>query len=231
MDIFVGFGYNENDKWIKEDVIPMITAFGINVVSGEAMEGLVLKDEVIERIKKADGLLAFLTRRKEMGPGTDTYITHRWVIEELGIAINNNIQAVEIREQKVDNQGGIAGAMQHVLFNIENKESLYLQLSSILNRWKAKHLSRRIQLLPSEIVTVIKPSMFPYIKCKYRYMVGNKEYEYQTTTLKRLPAGLCMDIQDIPSEDAFIEIVIQGQGIDYRTIFEPLYMKVMLQTD
>jgi hypothetical protein len=39
MRIFVGFGYNERDRWIRDMVFPLIPAFGDEVVTGEEAYG------------------------------------------------------------------------------------------------------------------------------------------------------------------------------------------------
>ena len=63
MKVFIGFGYNENDKWIEHLVIPLVEALGCEVVTGEEMQGERLSDGVIERISDSDACIGFLTKR------------------------------------------------------------------------------------------------------------------------------------------------------------------------
>ena len=39
MRIFVGYGYNERDKWVEDYVLPLLVAFGCEVVHGKAVYG------------------------------------------------------------------------------------------------------------------------------------------------------------------------------------------------
>jgi hypothetical protein len=39
MKIFVGYGYNERDKWVEDLVFPRIEAFGDRPVSGQEIFG------------------------------------------------------------------------------------------------------------------------------------------------------------------------------------------------
>jgi hypothetical protein len=64
MNIFIGFGYNNNDQWIKELVFPLVHSFDASISTGEDLHGEIISQEVFERIKKADGVLAFLTPRR-----------------------------------------------------------------------------------------------------------------------------------------------------------------------
>lgn len=46
MKIFVGFGYNDRDKWIRDLVFPIIRAFGHEVLTGEEAYGDILPEYV-----------------------------------------------------------------------------------------------------------------------------------------------------------------------------------------
>ena len=39
MRIFVGYGYNERDKWVEGYVLPLLVAFACEVVHGKAVYG------------------------------------------------------------------------------------------------------------------------------------------------------------------------------------------------
>ena len=48
MRIFVGYGYNERDKWVEEYVLPLLVALGCEVIHGRAVYGGALPDEVMK---------------------------------------------------------------------------------------------------------------------------------------------------------------------------------------
>ena len=59
IEIFVAFGYNERDKWIRELVVPVIRAFGDEAVSGEVIYGDTLPDGVKEQLRSSQAIIAF----------------------------------------------------------------------------------------------------------------------------------------------------------------------------
>jgi hypothetical protein len=57
MKLFVAFRYTEQDKWIKELVIPLIETLDIGVLTGENIHGQIIVEEVREMIKKSDAMI------------------------------------------------------------------------------------------------------------------------------------------------------------------------------
>lgn len=106
MRIFVGYGYNERDKWVEDYVLPLLVAFGCEVVHGKAIYGGALSDEVIKAIRTADAMIGFTTRRESVAAGQ--YRTHEWVVQALSAhAQDPRIPWVEIRKEGVISPGGI----------------------------------------------------------------------------------------------------------------------------
>ena len=66
-------------------------------------------------------------------------------------------------------------------------------------------------LLPPEFSDAIKP-VAKIAKCFYRFLYKAKEYEPEETKLVRMQGGYGIIIKKIPSEEAQIEITIQGLG-------------------
>jgi hypothetical protein len=81
MRIFVGYGYNERDKWIEDYVFPLLVALGCDVVHGKSVYGGALPDEVMKAIRTSDAVVGFTTRRELVAAGQ--YRTHEWVVQEL----------------------------------------------------------------------------------------------------------------------------------------------------
>ena len=81
MKIFVGYGYNDRDKWIEEHVFDLIRAFGVEPISGKEIYGEQLEDGVRRQIRECDAFLGFTTRRDKLQDGR--YTTHRWVTDEI----------------------------------------------------------------------------------------------------------------------------------------------------
>jgi hypothetical protein len=110
MRIFVGYGYNERDKWVEDYVFPLLAALGCEVVHGKSVYGGALPDEVIRAIRTSDAAIGFTTRREPDGAGG--YRTHEWVVQELLTAHGQDprIPWVEIREDGVRSPGAILDA-------------------------------------------------------------------------------------------------------------------------
>src|SRR5881394_3460130 len=107
MRIFVGYGYNERDRWIEDYVLPLVVDFGCEVAHGKAVYGGALPDEVMKVIRTSDAVMGFTTRRESVAKGQ--YRTHDWVVHEL-LAANSQdprIPWVEVREDGVISPGGI----------------------------------------------------------------------------------------------------------------------------
>ncbi len=223
MNIFVGFGYNDQDLWVKELVIPLIQAFDVKVITGEDLHGQIISQEVTDRIKNSDGLMAFLTRREVLQSGKFT--SHRWVYDELTTAISSNIPSVEIREKLVDAQGGLPGDRQRIEFNLDDKASLLVELAKVLSMWKRNLKPRRLLILPGDIVQDARPFINKdTLKCTYQFMNGSKESpEYNAKPFK-VGQGLCVDINHVPSEEAMVQVTIKGPTFEWSSGYESVQL-------
>lgn len=229
MKVFVGFGYNDTDKWIAELIIPFLKELGCEVETGEQMQGENLSDGVITRIKDSDVCLGFLTRRGN--PNNDgIYATHSWVISELAVAVTAKKPIFELRETKIDPQKGMIGDKQHYEFT--DRSLLMLELAKFISKEKAKLVYKTMILLPKEFTDEVKPSV-KFTKCSYRFLHKAKFYDPEETTLEKLGQGqFGIIIRKIPSEEAQIEITVEGPGIKWSSDFISVgLINVNLQKD
>lgn len=209
MKVFIGFGYNDNDRWIDQLVIPLVEALGCEVVTGEEMHGEKLSDGVIERISDSDACIGFLTKRGRESNQDGTFPTHRWVIEELTTALNKGKPIYEIREKGIDTQKGIIGDRQRLDFDDTNK--VLLEVVKFVMKEKNRLSTKIFMLLPPEVLNDIRPHLANGdITCSYRFMYKTKYSELEATNLERFQGGYGLIIKKIPNEDALIEIKIKG---------------------
>lgn len=89
MRIFVAYGYNERDDWIKKYVFPIIQAFNDEVVTGGELYGDQITDGVKQMICQSDAVIGFTTRRGNSN-AEGKCRTHRWVTDEITFALANN---------------------------------------------------------------------------------------------------------------------------------------------
>lgn len=219
MKIFVAYGYNERDKWIPNLVFPIIKAFGDEVVTGEELQGEQITDAVIREIKQSDALMAFVTRRQKIDKVRWT--THRWVTDEISNALAFSLPVVEIREVGVDEQGGIVGDRQRIIYNESDRDKCLVEIVKTLGRWHSSD-SVEMQLLPEGCVQAIRPLLRnPSLRCTYKildYSSGTQGSEIPTPILPK-EGGLFVRAQNVPRR-SYIQIRVECSGKSWGSNFE-----------
>jgi hypothetical protein len=218
MKIFVGFGYNDRDSWIPDFVFPLIRAFGCEVVTGEDMPGEVISDEVRRRVESADALIAFRTRRGDPDAG-GVYRTHRWVEDELTYALGHGLQVMEVREEGVDDQGGLLGDRQWMLYRKEERDKLLVELAQAIGDW-SRSVSVTLQLLPPSFVDEIRPLLRAAgFRCTYTLLEGSRESEPEQVQVRPIKGGLFIEVKGI-SPQSLIQVSIEGNGMRWSSDYE-----------
>ncbi|UCI32132.1 hypothetical protein [Mesorhizobium sp. B4-1-4] len=216
MRIFVAHGFNERDRWITDLVYRLIRSFGDEVVSGEIIDG-VITETVRNNIRTSSALLGFATRRVEIADGMWT--SHRWVLDEIATALAVPIQAVEIREQGVDPQEGIAGGHQRISYEEEKRDECLVRIAEFLHEWH-RNISVTLQLMPDERVQEIWPiHRKPEFRCFYRVRLNGDELPLQPTSVTPIGQGLFVEAKRVP-KDALVQVVIEHQGRSWVSAYE-----------
>ena len=217
MRIFVAFGYNPRDHWIEEMVFPLIEAFGSEVLTGEEMQGEQLSQGVLERIGNSDALIAFTTRRDQLKNGTWT--THKWVQQELSVAIAKPMLVAEVREKDVDPQVGVDGDRQRITYEEANRDKCLVEIVKTIGRWH-ESVFVDLQLLPKEFIEAVRPLLKnPRIKCQYKLMEKNRETGPFIATIKPIKGGLFMTASNVP-RDALIQIFVECDDKSWNSDYE-----------
>lgn len=218
MKIFVAFGYNERDKWIPNLVFPIIRAFGDEVVSGEDVQGEQITEAVMREIQQSNALLAFATRRDKITE--NRWLTHRWVTDELVFAIASKLRVVEIRETGVDEQGGIAGDRQRIIYNENERDKCLVEIVKTLSNWHASE-TLGLKLLPNECIQAVRPHLRKAtLRCTYQIMDRNgtvgDEIEAE---IRPITGGLFVYAKNVPPM-SFIQIRVECPGQLWISEFE-----------
>jgi hypothetical protein len=153
MKIFVGFGYHPHDRWVQDLVFPLIEAFGDEVITGEDLQGEQITEAVRRKIQQSDALIGFVTRRNPDTPRDRT--THRWVTDELTCGLLCNIPVVEVREVGVDEQGGLVGDRQRIVYDPTARDHCIVAIAKTIGKWHRECLETIIQLQPEKQVQAI----------------------------------------------------------------------------
>ena len=211
MKVFVAFGYNDQDLWIRQFVIPLVETLGCEVVTGEDMHGQNLATGVLNLMSDSDACIGFLTRRGNQPNQDGTYPTHLWVQQELTVALSRNISVFEIRESGIDTQNGILGDRQRFEYQNNDRHKVLLEVAKFIMKEKPKHSGKIFIMAPPEIISEIHPFFVnSNIKCRYRFMVKTRQTSFVDTTIERFGGGLGIVVRNIPDDDASIEIVLEG---------------------
>lgn len=219
MKIFVAYGYNDRDKWIKEMVFPIIKAFGAEVETGEDTYVGSIPDSVKRKIQFSDALMAFTTRRETQD--NVVWQTHRWVIEELAAAAMLGKKTVEIREKGVDQQGGLTQANQRIIYDENARDKCLIEIVKAIGVWQSSNLVR-VQLLPEGIRGDLQPLLSDQgLSCKYVIRTGNFVADEVPAKIERIKGGLFIDVPQINS-DSLIQISIRYGNREWSSDYESL---------
>lgn len=220
MKIFVAFGYNERDKWIKEMVYPVIRAFGDEVETGEEIYGQTLPEGVKEQIRKCQAIIAFLTRRPDEG-GNLTGSTHWWVLQELAIAAERNLLILPVREDGLEGQQGITGNLQWIDYKPPERDLCLLEIVKALGKWHSAS-AVRLQLMPEqctmELRALLKQADF---RARYQLLRDGEEGPLVDTKVVPITGGLFVDVKTVP-RDALVRLHISCQGHSWSSDYESM---------
>jgi hypothetical protein len=222
MRIFVGYGYNERDRWIEDYVLPLVVAFGCEVVHGKAVYGGALPDEVMKGIRTSDAVIGFTTRRESVAPGQ--YRTHDWVVQELltAHAQESRIPWVEIREEGVISPGGIleSADAQRIDYREEDRAGCLVKIAQALRRFHDLTSVTMIRLRPISAVEQISPLLDdPSFACTCQTLRGAVQLSPRRTPAFPIKGGLFVQLRGV-AQGELVRIVISARGRIWRSDYE-----------
>ena len=219
MNIFLAYGYNPRDQWVREMVKPIVEAFGATPITGEeTYTGPNIPDNVMEKIRRSDALIGFTTRRTTQD--NVVWQTHRWVIMELAAAITLKKRAVEVREVGVDPQGGPDQGLQRIDYIEEKRDQCIVDIVKAVGSWHQSD-NVTIQLLPAGLVDVDLRPIYksPGIQCEYFLRVGNVDEGPYPAKLTGIKGGLFIEAPNVP-QNALIQISVSYGGRTWSSDYE-----------
>lgn len=220
MRVFIGFGYNDRDEWIKRLVFPIVKSFGHEIETGEDLVGQPIAAGVGQRIDRAHALIGFLTRRE--GPVNGVWTTHRWVSDELAHAEAKRLLIMEVRESGVDPQGGIVGDRQRLEYDEASRDVFLVELVRALGKWPRGAV--RLQLIGQNndnLMQLVPLLRRPGFSCTYRFNVGGEETDPQAVDVQSMPGGLFVEVRNVPPR-GLIQIEVHYQDRLWASQFESM---------
>ena len=222
MRVFIGYGHNERDKWIETFAVPLVQAFGFEVVHGKAVFGGPLPEEVLRSIRSSDAMIGFTTRRDPAGP--DTFGTHPWVVQELLMALAQDprIPFVEVREQGVLAPGGALEAYndQHIAYREADRAMCLLQIAQALRRFSEQTSVITVRLGPASVVEKISPFLDDEsLICRCQVLQGATRLPPQVLQVLPIKGSLFVKLQRMAGGE-LVRITISAGGQTWRSDFE-----------
>jgi hypothetical protein len=222
MRIFVGYGYNERDRWIETHVVPLLVAFGCQVVHGKAVFGGALAAEVVKAIRTTDAMIGFTTRRDAVADGQ--FRTHDWVVHELltAHAQDPQIPWVEVREHGVISPGGVLDAVnaQRIHYREEERAACLVEIAQAIRRFREVTSVTTIRLGPVAAVEQIAFLLDdPSFTGSSRILRGTTQLAPQATPVIPIRGGLYMQLRGLAAGD-LVRITIAARGRTWRSDYE-----------
>jgi hypothetical protein len=223
MRIFVAYGYNDRDRWIREMVFPIIEAFGSDIETGEITYDGAIPNSVRNKILRSDALIGFTTRRIE-ADNQDNYDgrTHLWVIQELAAAYTLDKRLVEVRENGVNPQGGMLQDYQRINYDETARDKCLVKITEALGAWHSTDMVR-IQLLPEGIANDdLRPLLNQGgLTCQYTVRSGSYDAPAVPVNIVPITGGLFISVPQ-PSRDDLIQISIRYGNRVWNSDYESL---------
>jgi hypothetical protein len=203
MRVFVGYGYNNRDQWIEEQVFPVLECMGFTVVHGKDMHGKELAPEVKFRIDQSDAAVGFFTIRAQQGQAD--FNSHIWVRDEIVYALAKDKLIIPIKEDGVRVPDGLVGDRQYIPLHRDDRLGCVAELARALGR----HNIRRIRLEPE--TDRLGRDLHKWRRNEtfsIRYRTQNAEgveSGYRTGRLEVVDQGFYMNVSDVPRR-AYVEV-------------------------
>jgi hypothetical protein len=227
MKLFVAYGYNDRDQWVKDLVIPIAQAFRIEVVTGEQTYGGPIPQGVLRKIQTSDAVIAFTTQREKIASGAWT--THHWVLQEMAAGMANGRPVVEVRELGVDPQAGMQLGLQRIDYDEKNRELCLTRIAEALGNLRFSAMVEVQLLLPAQALEFIGPlaKESGKLSCSYTYKDGPFKSAPCPTEVEAIKGGLFITIRDVPL-DALIQVRLQAAGRTWSSDYDSVKPSIHL---
>ena len=203
MKVFVGFGYNDRDRWVEDQVFPILIGMGFSVVDGKDMHGNLLQPQVQSRIEQSDAAIGFFTIR-EGQDGAD-FNSHIWVRDEMVYANARGKPIIPVKEEGCNVPDGLLGNRQYIPLRQDDRLACVVELVGALGRRNI----RRLKLDPDN--DELRRNLLQWRRIagfviQYRTQDDTGlESPHRQGRLEMIDQGFFLNVSDVP-ERAFVEV-------------------------
>jgi hypothetical protein len=124
-----------------------------------------------------------------------------------------------VREEGVDDQGGVAGDRQRILYEEAKRDKCIVEIVKALGNWRQGGMVK-LQLLPTDFVKEILPILYSEeLKCSYCLYMDNDVSEDFPTRIIPISNGLFVRLVGIPN-NALIQVKVRYRKKSWNSVFE-----------
>ena len=222
--VFLSFSFRDDDRDLVKLVEGVIESHGLKPVTGDSLGGGVLTPAVEDMINEADALVAVATPRDPI-PGTNRFVTHPWVLDELKYARARKKPAIAFRHDAVDFQGMFT-ENEYIDYDPAKAGPAFVKLSKTLGKW-VRDDGRLIRVVLDPAEPLGKLAAKSSVKCAYRLVKNGKKGPLREGYLTNDPGA---PVAHINSQDGKqFEIYISTDDEEWFSNTESEWLRVSLK--
>lgn len=136
--VFLSYSFDEADREPARWVRTLLESNGVRAVTGEALGGGNLTDEVRKRIESSDGFVGLWTRRESLDGNPDRFRTSNWLIDEAAHARAVRKPTILLVEKGVDT-AGMGASNERIQLDRDAPHESLLRVAQTLSVWREEY--------------------------------------------------------------------------------------------
>ena len=213
------------DQELAKGALQLAEAFDYAVETGEDLGGGPLTPEVMARIESCDALVAVVSRGQKKAGKKGVYLTHPWVIGELGHARAKRLRNIAMVADGVAIEGPYTENERIVLDPAQPAAAL-IKLARTLSKWR-RDAGRTVKviILPEELAAKLRGDD---VRCQYRFQHDGLKEPWQEADVLSEIGGTCAYLKGV-KDDYLIELRVRYGNETWTSMSAPQWVRVELQ--
>ncbi|MEN8260367.1 MAG: hypothetical protein ABFS02_07245 [Pseudomonadota bacterium] len=201
--VFLSYTYNPHPDYeqVTEDLVRhvkiLIDSLELQVVDGVDLGGRALDDEIKERIKKSDALVALVTPWRD--PASGNTAPPPYVEDEYRFAEAHEKEAIRMIQDVLPVQG-MYQQNEYIPFNPDREVDTLLKLMRTLALWKSRSgRPRQVEVAPTELGSRFDANA-PGHNCEYQMLLNFQQTDWQKARIWYEPGATFAYLPRVPNE-------------------------------
>jgi hypothetical protein len=171
MRVFVAYGYQPHELWVRALVLPMLSDLGVHTIDGQEILGKLIDVALRESIGTADALIGFLQKRTQNPDGS--WAPSDYVRQEIEIANGRGLGVIQVVETGVSPPGGMLGGLQRLAYDEATRDQFLVRLTHHVREWIQGEVYLRLTP-PALVRDIEKDDLRAPGPCEYEIMHDGK---------------------------------------------------------